>query len=479
MHHPAAQSEAGRSRAQSRTRPSACAPASPRRRYTWPRRFATTASARLSFCSTPTRGDDDAEFAFIEANPRLQVEHTVTEEVTGIDLVKLQLQLAGGSTLTELGLRQADIPQPRGFAIQMRINMESMSADGTAKPSGGTLTRVRSRRRGPACASTRSPTPVTRPIRTSTRCWPSLSRTRRRRISPRPSRGVSRTERVPDRGRRNQSRISPEPAAASRFRREPALHALRRGTHRRACRRGEFNSAPALFRRRVRRGQAGPSGRAQAIAGFRQIGRGQNRLDRSAGGAEPWQERGQFDAGSTPAARAATAENDDRAHHEITGPENTVAVAAPMQGTIVSIDVREGELVRQGQQLFVMEAMKMEHVIRAHTSGVVRRIAVAERDAIFEGHPLAFIEEAEVRNSRGRRGRKSRPRPYPPRPGRGDTSAMPKGSTPRGPRRSRAGAKPISAPRAKTSRTSATRAPSSSTGRWCSQRSAAAARSTT
>src|SRR6266436_9932228 len=43
-----------------------------------------------------------------------------------------------------------------------------------------------------------------------------------------------------------------------------------------------------------------------------------------------------------------------------------------------------------------MEAMKMEHVIRAHTSGMVRQIAVAERDAIFEGHPLAFIEEAEV-----------------------------------------------------------------------------------
>src|SRR5581483_6078576 len=73
-----------------------------------------------------------------------------------------------------------------------------------------------------------------------------------------------------------------------------------------------------------------------------------------------------------------------------------VAVAAPMQGTIVSIDVREGDQVHRGRQLFVMEAMKMEHVIRAHVSGIVRRIAVAERDAVFEGHPLAFIEEAEV-----------------------------------------------------------------------------------
>ena len=87
-----------------------------------------------------TSASDEAGFAFIEANPRLQVEHTVTEEVTGIDLVKLQIQLASGSSLAELGMQQADIPKPRGFAMQVRINMESMRADGTAKPAGGTIT---------------------------------------------------------------------------------------------------------------------------------------------------------------------------------------------------------------------------------------------------------------------------------------------------------------------------------------------------
>ncbi len=84
--------------------------------------------------------------------------------------------------------------------------------------------------------------------------------------------------------------------------------------------------------------------------------------------------------------------------HRIRKPpaENTVAVAAPIQGTIVSVDVHEGDLVRRGMQIFVMEAMKMEHVIRAETSGIVRKIAVAPGDAVFEGYPLAYIEEGEA-----------------------------------------------------------------------------------
>ena len=81
----------------------------------------------------------DPAFAFIEANPRLQVEHTVTEEVLGVDLVKSQLAVAAGATLASLGLAQADIPAPRGFAMQLRINMEVMDEKGATKPTGGTL----------------------------------------------------------------------------------------------------------------------------------------------------------------------------------------------------------------------------------------------------------------------------------------------------------------------------------------------------
>ena len=81
----------------------------------------------------------ESPFAFIEANPRLQVEHTVTEEVYGVDLVAIQLELAGGRSLADLGLLQVDVPAPRGVAIQARINMETMQADGATRPSSGTL----------------------------------------------------------------------------------------------------------------------------------------------------------------------------------------------------------------------------------------------------------------------------------------------------------------------------------------------------
>jgi acetyl/propionyl-CoA carboxylase alpha subunit/acetyl-CoA carboxylase carboxyltransferase component len=82
----------------------------------------------------------DRGYAFLEVNARLQVEHTVTEETTGVDLVHAQLRIAGGATLVELGLTQERIRPPRGVAVQARVNAETLHADGTAAPSVGTIT---------------------------------------------------------------------------------------------------------------------------------------------------------------------------------------------------------------------------------------------------------------------------------------------------------------------------------------------------
>ena len=70
--------------------------------------------------------DNENRHYFIEINPRIQVEHTITEEITGIDIVAAQIQIAAGASLTQLGLLQDQITT-RGFAIQCRITTEDPS----------------------------------------------------------------------------------------------------------------------------------------------------------------------------------------------------------------------------------------------------------------------------------------------------------------------------------------------------------------
>ncbi len=81
--------------------------------------------------------DAPGRFYFMEANPRVQVEHTVTEQITAVDLLHTQLQLAAGRSLGELGLLAA--PAPKGFAVQLRLNAETQLEDGSTRPAAGTL----------------------------------------------------------------------------------------------------------------------------------------------------------------------------------------------------------------------------------------------------------------------------------------------------------------------------------------------------
>ena len=88
-----------------------------------------------------TAGERAGQHVFIEMNPRIQVEHTVTEEVTDVDLVQAQMRIAAGETLADLGLHQEDL-QPRGFAIQCRITTEDPAAG--FRPDTGKITTYRS-----------------------------------------------------------------------------------------------------------------------------------------------------------------------------------------------------------------------------------------------------------------------------------------------------------------------------------------------
>lgn len=85
--------------------------------------------------------DREGNHVFIEMNPRIQVEHTVTEEVTDVDLVQSQLRIAAGETLTDLGLAQENITL-RGAALQCRITTED-PANGF-RPDTGQISAYRS-----------------------------------------------------------------------------------------------------------------------------------------------------------------------------------------------------------------------------------------------------------------------------------------------------------------------------------------------
>eukprot|EP00804_Cyclotella_cryptica_P012773 CCRYP_010552-RD/>CCRYP_010552-RD protein AED:0.09 eAED:0.09 QI:1467/1/1/1/0.92/0.85/14/1156/605 len=73
----------------------------------------------------------------MEVNPRVQVEHTITEEITGIDIVQSQIMIASGKTLTELGLTQDAIQEPTSYAMQCRVTTENPALD--FRPDTGTI----------------------------------------------------------------------------------------------------------------------------------------------------------------------------------------------------------------------------------------------------------------------------------------------------------------------------------------------------
>jgi acetyl/propionyl-CoA carboxylase alpha subunit len=317
--------------------------------------------------------DHPASFAFIEANARLQVEHTVTEAVTGIDLVHLQLELAGGRSLDDLGLRQPDVPAPRGYAIQLRINTERMRKDGQALPASGMLTAFEP----PTGPGLRTDTAGHVGYKTSTRFDSLLAKL----VAHSPSPAFEDALRRADRGLREFriEGIATNQVLHQRLLRHPDLAAGR--VHTRFV---EENAAELAAPAEDPAPEAPPAPAARpGLAGAR--------IDPKDPLAILAHGKGEGSA-AAPAVAAARA---PRAP-EPPAPPGTVAIRAPLQGTIVSLEVARGDAVQAGRALLVLEAMKMEHVIAADRSGIVRAITVAAGDTVYEGHPLVHLEEAFV-----------------------------------------------------------------------------------
>ncbi len=305
----------------------------------------------------------DAErVVFIEANPRLQVEHTVTEEVTGLDLVRLQIELARGRSLAELGLVQAEVPRPRGVALQARVNLETMTADGAAKPSGGVLSAYEP----PSGPGVRVDGFGYGGYRTGTRFDSLLAKL---------------IVHAPD-----------LPAATAKARR-----ALSEFKIVGAATNIEFLQG-LLAHPAVVSGEVHTRLIEERMEELAQAPAAPRHYFETAAASGPKRAGAQVDAADPLAVLhhgKAQAEAQDEPE-ELDGPEGARPVRAPLQGTVIGLMVQVGDEVREGQPLFVMEAMKMEHVIAADVSGVVRLVAVGEGDTVFEEHALAFIEPAEV-----------------------------------------------------------------------------------
>jgi len=319
---------------------------------------------------------DGEAFVFIEGNARLQVEHTVTEEVTGLDLVRLQLQIAAGRSLADLRLTQGDVPAPRGHAVQVRVNLETMGADGSAKPAGGVLTAFEP----PSGPGVRVDGFGYAGYRTSARFDSLLAKLIVHAGAGGLSRAVAKAYRALSEFRIEGSASNiaflqnllarPEVAAGEIHTRFIEEHM--------AALAGAPEVHPKLYFDAAARGAAAP-------AASQRVGYQVDAVDPLA----------ILVLGKQEAERPA---EDDAAPE---GPEGTKALRAPLQGTVINVSVAVGDAVRAGQALMIMEAMKMEHVIAAEVSGVVRQVTVAVGDTVFEDHPLAFVEEAEVAGGSG------------------------------------------------------------------------------
>ena len=301
-------------------------------------------------------------FAFIEANARLQVEHTVTEEVTGVDLVQAQIRLADGASLKDLGL---DAPiAPRGYAIQARVNMETLAADGSIRPGGGLITAYEP----PSGPGVRVDGFGYAGYRTSGAYDSLLAKVIVHSPSPDFAAAVGRASRALGEFRIEGAGVNLDLLKAILAHSDFAAGKV----HTRWLDdniAGLASAAPA-------RAPATP-----ASGGFAGA-----RVDT----------RDPLALFAHDAAMKAATPQADAALDDVTGPEGSVGVSSPIQGTIVSILAAEGDEVGAGQAVAVVEAMKMEHLIAAPHSGVVVAVTMAPGDVVREGYPIVFVREAEV-----------------------------------------------------------------------------------
>jgi acetyl-CoA carboxylase carboxyltransferase component/biotin carboxyl carrier protein len=277
------------------------------------------------------------EFFFMEANPRLQVEHTISEEITGFDLVEVQLRIARGESLAQMGL--ATPPSPRGHAIQLRLLAESFDEAGNSQPSTGKLRRFELAS-GPG-------------LRIDTAMRPGLS--------PHPafdpliakvivSTPKSDYSAVVERARRALAETRVEGLTTNLT----LLRAL--------LERPEF-ATHDLDTRFIERHAADLGRMAVEMA-------------------DAVQPSSDVVVSATPTTT--------REPHDV--PDGIAGISAPLLGTVIEISAEAGASVSAGDPVCVLESMKMEHVVAASSAGQIAKFFVETGDVVAEGAQLFWLE---------------------------------------------------------------------------------------
>jgi acetyl-CoA/propionyl-CoA carboxylase biotin carboxyl carrier protein len=305
----------------------------------------------------------DGEFFFLEMNTRLQVEHPVTEMVTGLDLVEWQLRIASGEPIT---FTQDEVKRD-GHAIEVRINAEDPSG-GKFSPSPGTLTRF-DQPSGPGVR-----------LDAGYSAGDTVSQYYDNLIGKLIVWGADR-----EKARRRMLRAIEETAiegVSTTLAADVVIlcdEQFVNGTHSTNWVENDLDfselASPQLVTVSVGDGQirkdvtAEVNGRRVTVA--------------------LWMPA--YSDDGLPRA-ISTAAKPRRQHHAGVLGSGSGNVVVPMQGTIVKVNVEVGQEVETGDTIVILEAMKMENSVNAEKSGVVTSISVAAGDSVSAGDTVAVVE---------------------------------------------------------------------------------------
>ncbi|RII41954.1 ATP-grasp domain-containing protein [Galactobacter valiniphilus] len=311
----------------------------------------------------------DGVISFLEVNTRLQVEHPVSEEVSGIDLVREQFRIARGE---ELGYED---PVLRGHSFEFRLNGED--AGRNFMPAPGTLTKLRF----PAGPGVRVDTGVEEGEKVSGNFDSMIAKlivtgSTRRQAAERARRALGELviEGMPTVAPFHRA-VMNDPAFVPADDEKPfSVHTRWIET--------EFKNTIVPFKAVA--AEEEDEDELQRIT----VEVGGKRLEVTLPGSLAV-------AAGKPAAASAKPKRKRFGAKTAGGAAGGDELTSPMQGTIVKVGVKEGQKVSEGDLVVVLEAMKMEQPLTAHKSGVIKKLHAAPGGTVTAGETIAVIEDAE------------------------------------------------------------------------------------